>query len=123
MTTKPIAASSPPCEGFFVSNGLAEPIQLGDLFQLATPDMSSNVAKQEISMTLHSGNLKRQDSDFAVVIYDTPFCQQTIVKSVQVRGPARWGVPSNMSAWPIKPLKLTNAIIIEIIAPVQGVMQ
>ena len=86
MTTKPIAASSPPCEGFFVSNGLAEPIQLGDLFQLATPDMSSNVAKQEISMTLHPGSLKFQDGDFAVVIYDSPFCQQPIFKSVQVRG-------------------------------------
>ena len=86
MTTKPIAASSPPCEGFFVSDGLAEPIQLGDLFQLATPDMSSNVAKQEISMTLHPGSLKCQDGSFAVVIYDTPCCQQTIGKIVQVRG-------------------------------------
>ena len=45
--TKPIAASSPPREGFFVSDGWAEPYQLGDLFQLATPDISSNVAKQE----------------------------------------------------------------------------
>jgi hypothetical protein len=45
--TKPIAASSPPREGFFVSDGWAEPYQLGDLFQLATPYISSNVAKQE----------------------------------------------------------------------------
>ncbi len=102
---------------------MAEPIQLGDLFQLATPDMSSNVAKQEISMTLRLGNLKRQDGDFAVVIYDTPCCQQTIVKSVQVRGPARWVVPFKMTTWPIKLLKLTNVIIIEITTHVQGVTQ
>jgi hypothetical protein len=37
----------PPREGFFVSDGWAEPYQPGDLFQLATPDMSSKVAKQE----------------------------------------------------------------------------
>jgi hypothetical protein len=47
MTTNPLAASSPPREGFFVSDGWAEPYQPGDLFQLATPDMSSKVAKQE----------------------------------------------------------------------------
>ena len=54
--TKPIAASSPPREGFFVSDGWAEPYQLGDLFQLATPDISSNVAKQE---TEHDCSTKR----------------------------------------------------------------
>ena len=52
--TKPIAASSPPREGFF--DGWAEPYQLGDLFQLATPDISSNVAKQE---TEHDCSTKR----------------------------------------------------------------
>lgn len=50
----PIAASSPPREGFF--DGWAEPYQLGDLFQLATPDISSNVAKQE---TEHDCSTKR----------------------------------------------------------------
>jgi len=50
----PIAASSPPREGFF--DGWAEPYQLGDLFQLATPGISSNVAKQE---TEHDCSTKR----------------------------------------------------------------
>ena len=104
MTTKPIAASSPPCEGFFVSDGLAEPYQLGDLFQLATPDISSNVAKQENDMTVQSGALRCKDGDLALVINDTIDCRQNIGHIVQIRGPVRMLKQSGMLGWLIKPL-------------------
>jgi len=102
--TKPIAASSPPREGFFVSDGLAEPYQLGDLFQLATPDISSNVAKQENDMTVQSGALRCKDGDLALVINDTIDCRQNIGHIVQIRGPVRMLKPSGMVGWLIKPL-------------------
>jgi hypothetical protein len=104
MTTKPIAASSPPREGFFVSDGLAEPYQLGDLFQLATPDISSNVAKLENDMTVQSGALRCKDGDLAVVINDTIDCRQNIGRVVQVRGPVRKLKQSGMQGWLIKPI-------------------
>lgn len=104
MTTKPTAASSPPREGFFVSDGLTEPYQPGDLFQLATPDISSNVAKQEMSMTVQKSDLRCRDGELAVVINDTSDCQENLGRIVRVRGPVRRLKPSWMSGWRIKPL-------------------
>ena len=48
--------------------------------------------------------LKCKDGDFALVIYDTPGCQQNIGKVVQVQGPARVLIQSQMFGWRIKPL-------------------
>lgn len=104
MTTNPIAASSPPREGFFVSDGLAEPYQPGDLFQLATPDISSNVAKQEMNMTVQQIALRCKDGDIAVVIKDTIDCRQNLGRIVKVRGPVRKLKQSGMIGWRIKPL-------------------
>lgn len=104
MTTKPIAASSPLREGFFVSDGLAEPYQPGYLFQLATPDISSNVAKQEMDMTVQQIALRCKDGDIAVVIKDTIDCRQNLGRIVKVRGPVRKLKQSGMIGWRIKPL-------------------
>lgn len=104
MTTKPIAASSPLREGFFVSDGLAEPYQPGDLFQIATPDILSNVAKQEMNMTVQQIALRCKDGDIAVVIKDTIDCRQNLGRIVKVRGPVRKLKQSGMVGWRIKPL-------------------
>jgi hypothetical protein len=48
--------------------------------------------------------LKCKDGDFALVIYDTPDCQQNIGKVVQVMGPAKVLTRSQMLGWRIKPL-------------------
>ena len=48
--------------------------------------------------------LKCKDGDFALVIYDTPGCQQNIGKVVHVLGPARVLIQSQMMGWRIKPI-------------------
>ena len=48
--------------------------------------------------------LKCKVGDFALVIHDTPGCQQNIGKVVHVQGPARVLIQSQMMGWRIKPL-------------------
>ena len=49
-------------------------------------------------------HLKCKDGDLALVIYDTPGSQQNIGKVVQVLGPARMVIRTQMIGWRIKPL-------------------
>jgi hypothetical protein len=49
-------------------------------------------------------HLKCKDGDLALVIYDTPGSQQNIGKFVQVLGPARMVIRTQMIGWRIKPL-------------------
>ena len=48
--------------------------------------------------------LKCKDGDFALVIYDTPGCEQNIGKVVRVLGPATLVIKTQMMGWRIKPL-------------------
>jgi hypothetical protein len=48
--------------------------------------------------------LKCKHGDLALVLYDTPGCEQNIGKVVIVRGPARIVIKTQMMGWRIKPL-------------------
>lgn len=48
--------------------------------------------------------LKCKHGDLALVLYDTPGCEQNIGKVVLVRGPASLVTRSKMMGWRIKPL-------------------
>ena len=48
--------------------------------------------------------LKCKHGDLALVLYDTPGCEQNIGKVVMVRGPTNLVIQTQMMGWQIKPL-------------------